>query len=177
MGQTKGVRYLIVVRHAKSSPAAPGGSDFDRVLSGRGRKQCKQLRVWADDDESLGRYGPVTALVSSAARTRETFERAFEGTAMIAQQVLDKSIYNGTREVSGEDLLHALIDIDPLTTSLMVVAHNPSVHELAIVLARVLPDSLRFHNYALGGAYVFALTSGEPLRHERYEIVDSFIPD
>jgi phosphohistidine phosphatase len=171
------VRYLIVVRHTKSSPAPPGGSDFDRVLSGRGRKQCKQLRAWADDNDALARYGPVTALVSSAARTRETFERGFEGTSMIAQHIYEKSIYNGTREVSGDDLLEALIDIDPLTTSLMVVAHNPSVHELAIVLARALPDSLRFHNYALGGAYVFAMASGEPLSRQRYEIVDSFIPD
>jgi phosphohistidine phosphatase SixA len=132
---------------------------------------------WADDDESLGRYGPVTALVSSAARTRETFERAFEGTAMIAEQVLDKSIYNGTREVSGEDLLHALIDIDPVTTSLLVVAHNPSVHELAIVLARTCPKALRFDNYrarrCLRAGVALTVRS---LRHERYEIVDELHP-
>jgi phosphohistidine phosphatase len=153
------------------------GSDFDRVLSGRGRKECKQLRAWASDKESLGRYGPVAALVSAAARTRETFELAFEGTGFVGAHQFDKSIYGGTREVSGEDLLGALREFDPGTTSLMIVAHNPSMHELALLLARVAPDSLRTRGYALGGAYVFALPEEEPLGSTRYEIVASYIPD
>jgi phosphohistidine phosphatase len=177
MGQNVDVRYLTLVRHAKSSAALPMGFDFDRVLSGRGRKECKQLRAWASDKESLGRYGPVSALVSAAARTRETFERAFEGTGFVVAHQYDKSIYGGTREVSGKDLLGALRAFDPGTTSLMIVAHNPSMHELALLLARDAPDSLRTRGYALGGAYVFELPDEEPLGSTRYEIAASYIPD
>ena len=177
MGQNGGVRYLTLVRHAKSSPAPPMASDFDRVLSGRGRKECKQLRAWASDAESLGRFVPVSALVSAAARTRETFELAFEGTGFVGAHQFDKSIYGGPREVSGKDLLFALREFDSGTTSLMIVAHNPSMHELALLLARVAPDSLRTRGYELGGAYVFELPDEEPLGSTPYEIVASYIPD
>lgn len=171
------MRYLTIVRHAKSTPAPPGGSDFDRPLSGRGRKQCKQLKQWASDAESLGRFGPVSALVSSAARTRETFERAFGSTNWVVAHEFRKSIYSGVREVTGEDLLRALIEFDPGTTSLLIVGHNPSMHELAVLLASEVPASLRSRGYALGGAYVFALPDAEPIAHQRYELVASYVPD
>ncbi len=170
------MRYLIVVRHTKSSPAGPGESDFHRTLSGRGRRECKQLREWAIDPEALGRYGPVTALVSSAARTRETFRRAFDGTGFATAFEFQSSIYNGLQHVSGEDLLDALVAMDPLTTSLMVVAHNPSVHELVELLASELPDSLE-RNYPLGGVYVLALPGDGVIHAGPYDVVASFIPD
>jgi phosphohistidine phosphatase len=170
------VRYLTIVRHAKSTPASPGESDFDRHLSGRGRRQCAQLRAWASDVQSLGQYGPTTALVSSAVRTVETFERAFAETPFVVHQEFSELIYNGRREVSAEDLLINLAAIDPVTTSLLVVAHNPSVHELVLSLARETPDSLR-ERCALGGAYVLALPDDRPIGLARYELVASFIPD
>lgn len=170
------MRYLTIVRHAKSTPASRGGSDFDRPLSGRGRRQCAQLRAWASDDEALGQYGPTTALVSSAARTIETFERAFAETPLVIHQEFSELIYNGRREVSAQDLLINLAAIDPVTTSLLVVAHNPSVHELVLSLARGIPDSLRVR-YPLGGAFVLALPDDRPIGLARYELVASFIPD
>lgn len=176
-GHTGGVRYLTIVRHAKSSPATPMGSDFERPLNGRGKKQCKQLRAWAEDEQSLGRFGPVAALVSSAERTRETFERSFGGTPWVISQEFKKSIYGGVREVTGKDLLQALIEFDPVTTSLLLIGHNPSMHELAELLAVEVPHELRARGYALGGAYVFLLPDDQPIGFKRYEIVASFIPD
>jgi phosphohistidine phosphatase len=170
------VRSLVIVRHAKTSPAGVGEPDFHRTLNGRGRKECKLLREWAIDPESLGRYGPVTALVSSAARTRETYQRAFDGTDFVVGVEFQSSIYNGLHDVSGEDLLEALVALDPVTTSLMIVAHNPSVHELAELLARKPPESLR-RNYPLGGAYVLALPDGERLGAGPYDVVASFVPE
>ena len=177
MGQTGKVRFLTVVRHAKAKPAVPGESDYDRVLSSRGRRECEQLRGWASDPKALGRYGPTTALVSGAARTRETFERAFDGTALVAAQEFSDLIYNGRREVTAEDLLIELARVDPVTSSLLVVAHNPTVHELVVSLAIELPDSLRDYHYPLGGAYVLALPGDGPVGLERYEVVASFVPD
>jgi phosphohistidine phosphatase SixA len=78
------VRYLTIVRHAKAEKATSDQRDFDRKLSGRGRRECEQLRAWANDTSELGRFGPTTALVSAAARTKETFRRAFAGTALPA---------------------------------------------------------------------------------------------
>ena len=153
------------------------GLDFDRVLSGRGRRQCKQLHAWAKDPEALGAYGPVVALVSSAARTRETFHRSFDDTDWIVAQEFRKSLYSCSREVTGEDLLDELIEFDTVSTSLLIVGHNPSMHELALLLASEAPESLRSHGYELGGAYVFELSDRERITHRRYELVARFVPD
>lgn len=170
------MRYLTVVRHAKARPAEPGASDYDRPLSGRGRRQCAELREWAVDPRALGSFGPVTALVSSAARTRETFERSFADTDFVAAVHYSELIYNGRRDVSAEDLLIDLSSVDPVTTSLLVVAHNPTVHELVASLARDVPEELTQRGYPLGGAYVFELREDQPIGLARYPMVAKFIP-
>lgn len=170
------MRYLTVVRHAKSSPAKPGESDFARTLNKRGRDECEKLHAWASDAKELGRFGPTTALVSSAARTRETFRRAFHGTPFVQHCEFSELIYNGRRDVTAEDLLIDLASIDPVTTSLLVVGHNPTVHEVLIALAKELPKSLQGDHYPLGGAYVLELPDDRPVGLERYEVVASYIP-
>ena len=171
------MRYLVIVRHAKASRAAPGESDFDRHLSGRGRRQCEVLRTWASDVNSLGAYGPVTALVSAAQRTRETFHRAFEGSGFVSSVSFSDLIYNGQRSVGAEDVLIDLAAIDPVTTSLLVVAHNPTVHELVASLAHEVPDVLGEREYPLGGAFVLALRDDQPIGLSRYPLVAQFIPE
>lgn len=177
MRQYYGVRYLTIVRHAKTSPAGPGESDFVRTLNKRGRDECEKLRQWAVDPKELGRFGPTTALVSSAARTRETFRRAFHGTPFVTRCEFSELIYNGVRDVSAQDVLSSLAAIDPVTTSLLVVAHNPTVLELMFALAKELPKVLRNSHYPLGGAFVLALPEDRPVGLERYGVVASFVPD
>ncbi len=126
---------------------------------------------------ALGAFGPTTALVSSAVRTRETFRRAFEETPFVSTVSYSELIYNGRREVSGEDLLIDLASVDPVTTSLLVVAHNPTVHELVAGLAEVVPDVLELRGYPLGGAFVFQLRDDEPIGLARYPVVAQFVPD
>jgi len=171
------VRYLTIVRHCKATPAKAGGSDYERTLSERGVRQCEQLRSWALDPEALGQFGPTTALVSGAARTRETFSRAFDGTPFVVECHFSDLIYNGTREVSAEDLLIDLASIDPVRTSLLVVAHNPSVHELLVSLAVKTPKSVLRDGYPLGGAFVLALGESEQIGLGRYELVERYVPD
>jgi len=171
------MRYLTVVRHAKAVKPEPGQSDYGRVLHKRGRAQCEQLRSWAEDREGLGRFGPTTALVSAAARTRETYERAFEGTGFVSTCHFSELIYNGRRDVTAEDVLIDLAAVDPVTTSLLVVGHNPTVQELVLTLARSAPPVLVTGNYPLGGAYVFELAEDRQIGLARYELVASFIPD
>jgi len=171
------MRYLTVVRHCESTPAAAGTSDFERGLSKRGRHQAKQLRAWALDDDELGRFGPASALVSAAERTRETFHRAFDGTPFAGPCEFSELIYNGRRNVTAEDLLIEIAAFDPLTSSLLVVAHNPTVHELLLHIASNLPRELRTRGYPLGAAYVLALPENEQVGVGRYEIVASYVPD
>ena len=170
------MRYLTIVRHAKAEKATSDQRDFDRKLSDRGRRQCEQLRVWANEESELGRFGPTTALVSSAARTKETFRRAFDGTLFAGERVLSELIYNGQRHVSAEDLLIDLASIDPVTTSLAVVGHNPTVLELLWSLGEELPESLRT-GFPLGGAYVLAIPDDQPIGLGHYPLVARYVPD
>ena len=170
------MRYLTVVRHAKSSPAGPGESDYDRTLAKRGRRECEELREWACDPDGLARFGPSTALVSAAARTRETFRRAFEGTAFVEGVEYSERIYNGRRDVTAEDLLIELASIDPVTSSLLVVGHNPTVLELVLSLCRVVPGALRDERYPLGGAFVLELPDTGQIGRARYDVVASYVP-
>ena len=170
------MRYVTIVRHCESSPAKSGESDYERVLSDKGKDQAQQLRSWAMDSQALAKYGPTTALVSSAARTRETFKRAFEDTPFVKTVNFSELIYNGKRDVSAEDLLIYLAAIDSVVTSLLLVAHNPSVHELVFSLTQELPDVLK-GEYPLGGAFVLAIPDNQQIGLVQYELVDSFIPD
>lgn len=170
------MRYLTIVRHCEAVLAGPGQSDYERVLSETGQRQAQELRDWASDEAQLGAYGPTTALVSSAWRTKETFRRAFEETSFVSHFETSDLIYNGRRDVSAEDLLIDLAAIDPVTTSLLVVAHNPTVHELVYALSEELPESLRDNAYPLGGAYVLALPDAEQVGLKKYRLVASFIP-
>lgn len=170
------MRYLTIVRHAKAERATGQQSDFDRALNDRGRRQCETLRAWASDKKQLGRYGPTTALVSAAARTTETYRRAFEGTALAGDVVFSELIYNGLREVTAEDVLIDLAAVDPVTTSLLVVGHNPTVLDLLAALVRKLPAPMR-ESFPLAGAYVLALPEGEQVGLAHYELVERFVPD
>lgn len=176
VGQTGAVRYLTIVRHAKAEKAEAGQADFDRVLNPKGRRQCEQLRAWATDRSSLGKYGPVTALVSAAARTTETFRRSFDGTDFVLEAHFSELIYNGLREVSAEDVLADLAAIDPVTTSLLVVGHNPTVLELLWTLVGDLPEPFQ-DRYPLGAAFVLALPDDRPVGLAHYELLEEFVPD
>lgn len=167
---------MTIVRHCEAKPAKAGEADYDRVLNKTGRREADHLRALAEDESALGRFGPVCALVSSAARTRETFARGFEGTDFVSSVQFSELIYNGRRKVTAEDLLIDLAAIDPVTKSLMVIAHNPSVHELLSVLCSNLPDTLR-RKFPTGAAYVLALPEDRQIGLARYELVASYEPD
>lgn len=170
------MRYLTIVRHAKAEKPTPDQRDFDRTLSDRGRRQCEQLRTWASDDNELARYGPTTALVSAAMRTKETFQLALEGTPLVSDHVFSEAIYNGVRHVSAEDALIELVSMDPVTRSLLIVGHNPTLAELLWSLARDLPVSPR-EGFPTAGAFVLAIPEDRQIGLAKYEVVAKYVPD
>lgn len=167
------MRSLLIVRHAKAAPALAGEADVERSLSERGVAQCAQLRAWASDPHELGRFGPVVALVSSARRTRETFDLAFRDTPLIKDVVWSDAIYNGVRDVSADQLLGALGEIDDAETSLMVVAHNPSVLELLWTFT----DEWARDRFRTGSAYVIELAGSTHVEVGSGELVAHFVPE
>ena len=117
------MQRLILMRHAEAEGAAGSGRDRDRVLSARGRTDAAAM------GRALAARGlrPDLALVSPAARTRQTWDLLHDafGDVQIRD---DEALFNG-----GADTLRRLVEAaGDEAGCLMLVAHNPGVHVLAV---------------------------------------------
>ena len=130
------MHQLLLLRHAKSSWDDPNQSDHARPLSPRGWAAAQAMRRAFHD---LG-LAPDLVVVSSARRTLQTLEglEPWDETPLI--EPLD-SLYLAPAPA----MLQALQTVSPTVRSLLVVGHNPGLHELAMMLvgpeAMARPDS------------------------------------
>jgi len=116
---------LILFRHGKAEAESPSGEDFDRRLAPRG---VEESGVMAAHLAGMG-FLPDLALVSPAARTRETWAAA-EPHFPKAQVRFDDELYHAD---SG-GVRHAAARAGATVRTLMVVGHNPGLQELVVRL-------------------------------------------
>ena len=137
-------RYLWLLRHGKAASDAPwGGSDRERPLTARGRRDARALgaRLAAGDDH-LGLEGiptPELAICSAAVRTRQTADLVIE--AMGGEVPLDS--YQSLYGADPDQLLQYVREIDEGVSSALVVGHNPTVYQLAHELLDAEDDAGR----------------------------------
>lgn len=130
----EGTRTLWLLRHAKTvTDPPPGGTDFDRVLAPRGRRDATALgRLLAGNGEGMDPIlkatpRPAVALVSPAARTAATAELVLAGMDQPPACRFDEGLYGAEpEEILG--FIEALPDDAPAA---MVVGHNPTAHSLS----------------------------------------------
>jgi phosphohistidine phosphatase len=108
------VPRLILLRHAKAE--APRSDDHSRVLAARGREEAAAAR------NTLAALAPEVAVVSTAARARETWQLADPGGVEV---VLEDRVY----EASVADLREVLAEQS--ADCVVLVGHNPSIERLA----------------------------------------------
>ncbi|MDR3511851.1 MAG: histidine phosphatase family protein [Caulobacteraceae bacterium] len=117
---------LILLRHGKAESVSATGGDFDRGLTERGRRDSALIgRVLAEAGVK-----PDLVLVSAARRTQETWDelaRAFPDTHV----EVSRQLYLASCEQ-----LEAAVDPIPERLDVMIVGHNPGLHEFALALAR-----------------------------------------
>ncbi|MFB4305113.1 histidine phosphatase family protein [Actinomadura sp. GTD37] len=119
---------LIVLRHAKAV-AGFGTADIDRVLADRGRRDAAAAGEWLRANGLV----PGRVLCSPAARTRETLDLL----AVDAGVSYEPGIYD-----NDPDGLLALVGETPDDAgTLLLVGHNPSVHQLVHDLTGQAPDA------------------------------------
>jgi phosphohistidine phosphatase len=124
------MRRLMLLRHAKTENDAPSGRDQDRRLDQRGRTDAAQIGGW------IARHPPVPdlVLVSPAIRAHQTWELAAEAMQKVSPQPRIELL----PELYGADpsqllqTIRAASSADPKT--LLLVGHNPGMHELALAL-------------------------------------------
>lgn len=116
---------LILMRHARAERRGAGGDDFDRALTEEGRADAAIIA------RALARDGlvPTVGLVSTARRTTETWEAVREVFPKARTQPM-RELYNA----QPMGILDALEGVHGATV--MVVGHNPGIHELAVGLLR-----------------------------------------
>jgi len=117
---------LLLLRHAKAEKAAPGQRDQERSLNARGRGDAQLIGAYM----ARHRLVPDLAVVSPAQRTRETWERLFPALAAEVAAAYEERLYNaGTG---------AILSVARKTKSavrmLLVIGHNPGLHEAARLL-------------------------------------------
>lgn len=119
---------LILFRHGKAEPDSASGEDFDRRLAARGVAES------AETGEALARLGlvPDVALVSPAARARETWTAAAEAAFPKTELRLEPDLYNAD---SGA-VRHAAEAAGRDCRTLMIVGHNPGLQELTVRLLK-----------------------------------------
>jgi phosphohistidine phosphatase len=114
------MRRLMLLRHAKTEIDAPSGRDRDRRLDDRGRKDAATIGGW------IGRH--------PAARTKQTWEIAWE--AMKDEAPAPQLEFPAELYGADPTLLLQTIRLASATEAkrLMLVGHNPGMHELALAL-------------------------------------------
>ncbi|MGE5547066.1 MAG: SixA phosphatase family protein [Solirubrobacterales bacterium] len=116
------MRTIFLLRHAKSSWEDPAVEDFDRPLTGRGRRAARAMAEYM----AKGKIRPAFVLCSTAQRTRETY--AFIEPKLKGAPV---AFEDGVYEASRHDLAHRLRELDDHLASVMLVGHNPGLERLA----------------------------------------------
>jgi len=127
---------LWLVRHAKSDWASGAGTDFERPLNARGRRDGPRMAQWL-----AGQDHPATWLwTSDAVRASATAVFVAEGFAAAAPELApDHRLY----EASPEDLLAVIRETPQDQHSVALVAHNPGLTQLVNLLeGRAVTDNL-----------------------------------
>jgi phosphohistidine phosphatase len=127
-------RTLWLLRHAKTVTDPPsGGTDFDRVLAPRGRRDATALgHLFAGTGESLGPglKGvplPQIALVSPAARTAATAQLVLADMTDPPERRLEEDLYTA----DPEEVLAFVRALSDDVNAAMVVGHNPTAQSLS----------------------------------------------
>jgi phosphohistidine phosphatase len=119
------------LRHSKTETDAPSGQDQDRRLDNRGRTDAAEIGGWIAAHPPF----PDLVLVSPAVRAHQTWEIAWEA---IKDRVKQPAV-EFLPELYGAEPTQLLHTVRMASASdpkrLMLVGHNPGMHELALMLA------------------------------------------
>jgi phosphohistidine phosphatase len=157
------MQRLILLRHGKAESVAASGGDFERCLTERGRRDAALIgRVLA-----AAGFAPDLAMVSSARRARETWDEV--------SPAFPYARYESARLLylaSSEYLAQAVVGASEPVSTLIIVGHNPGLHDFAMTLWGQAPLAAGEANplnagFPTSAAAVFSLDPKGRARFER----------
>lgn len=166
------MRQLILFRHAKTEPFSETGTDETRRLTDRGHEDA---RLSAQEVKRLG-LSPDRVLVSTARRTRETWSEVSAYFSSLSP------IYREQLYLADPDEIVSEISRQPDTDCMMVIGHNPGIHELALHLTQnggtrneIAASQLRI-KFPTGSMAIFQAKENDPFDEYNFELTEFIIP-
>ncbi len=120
------MKTLHLLRHAKSSWKDPGLDDHDRPLSRRGRETARGIAAYL----RRAKIAPDLVICSTAVRARQTLDPIAKAIKP-PKVVLEKGIY----EAAQEKMWKHLWRFPKRADCVLLIGHNPGLHDLALSLA------------------------------------------
>jgi phosphohistidine phosphatase len=120
------MRRLLLFRHAKAERSQPGMEDHSRKLVERGRKDAAKIGAYMSSHALI----PDRVVSSPSARTQETWKFAAAAFRAPPKATAEDRLYNATAHT----ILGVVKEAAPATHTLLIVGHNPGLHELAAML-------------------------------------------
>lgn len=121
------MKRILLLRHAKSSHEDPALADFDRSLNARGQRAAPLM----GGHMAAQGWLPERVLCSAARRARDTVEGLWRDWPRQPPALVESALYQAT----ADDLLERLRRLPDDETSVLVVGHNPAIHQVALDLA------------------------------------------
>jgi len=120
------MRRLLLFRHAKAERAIAGLPDRNRALIERGRKDAAKVGAYMASHHLI----PDRVVVSPAVRTQETWKACASAFKKEPGAMSVEKLYDATQHT-----IFGVIKGAPSSAhTLMVIGHNPGLHELALML-------------------------------------------
>ncbi|MFI4995455.1 MAG: SixA phosphatase family protein [Hyphomicrobiales bacterium] len=119
------MKRLILLRHAKSARPA-GISDHERPLARRGLDDARAMGFYLKQEMLL----PDLVLVSTASRTRQTWDIVIQGFGDVPRVRFEARLY----DASAARLATVLAETPDSVDALLLIGHNPGVADLALRL-------------------------------------------
>lgn len=118
---------LVLMRHAKTEPWYQGVMDEARALLPRGRQDAKLIAA----ELKARHWLPDFVLMSPARRTRETWTAMADDFPDARTEVIEELYLAGT------SALTAAVRAYETVQTVMVLGHNPGIHDFAISISSV----------------------------------------
>ncbi len=129
------MKRLYLLRHAKSSWANEGLSDFDRPLNKRGRRAAALMGEFMEKNG----FHPQLILSSPSARTRETLTILEQHGSWAHDTRFEDDLYGASSFV----MLNRLRGLPDTAATVMLLGHNPGLESMAhLMTGDAAPDAL-----------------------------------
>lgn len=122
------MKNIYILRHAKASTYAKSGKDFDRNLTDKGYYDAILVGKYM----RYKHYVPDVAYCSPSRRTLDTLNLTWPEQLQTFTLHMPTTLY----QASSKTLFNYLKALDAPITNVLIIAHNPGIHELVLRLMK-----------------------------------------